>query len=137
MNFADHNEQALYTTIEPYRLCLETLFLDLFERTKSLRSILGLRRATYSMRDLGRDAKPFTRLQNIFLQGVKEQWSNRRIAIALDEAGLRPRSPDRFKSYVHMLGVNAQCFYSLKNQVKMRFRAQLTGSVIPVGPNLN
>jgi hypothetical protein len=136
-DIAKHCEQVLSLTIEPYRPCLETLFRDLFDRTKGVRSILGLRRATYNLRDFERDTKPFTMLGTIFLQGIRERWSNRRIAITLDEAGVQPRNPEKYKSYVHMLGIDSHSFYSLKNNIKTKYRTHLMGSVIPTVPNLN
>jgi hypothetical protein len=136
-DIAKHGEQVLWLNIEPYRPCLETLFLNLFDRTKSLRSILGLRRATYSLRDFGRDTKPFTKLDEIMLRCLKEKQKPMRIAIALDEAGVRPRSPEKYRSYVHMLGINSHSFYSLKNNIKTKYRTHLMNSVIPAVPHLN
>ncbi len=127
----DHDEQTLCTTIEPYRPYMERLFLDLFDRSKSLRAILGLRRTVYGVRNFDLQGKPFSRLEDIILRGLIEQRKPRLIAITLDEAGLKPR---RYKSYVHMLEINSHSFYSLKNNIKTKYRAH---RAIPAGPNLN
>jgi Arc/MetJ family transcription regulator len=136
-DMAKHGEQVLRLTIEPYRTYLETLFLNLFDRTKSLRAILGLRWAVFGVRDLEPQTRPFSRREDIIVRGLRGKWSNRRIATALDEAGIRPRSPDRHKSYVLMLKDNSQCFYSLKNAVKTKYRANLADSLTTSGENLN
>jgi hypothetical protein len=136
-NINKHSEQVLRLTIEPYRSYLETLFLNLFDRTKSLRSILGLRCAVFGVRNLDSQTRPFSRREDIIVRGLMEKWPNMRIAIALDEAGIRPRSPDRHKSYVHMLRSNSQCFHSSKSAVKTKYRAILIDSSKPSGENLN
>lgn len=95
------SKDELVTTIEPYIPVVKKLFVDLFDRTKSLRQILGLRRGSYDVREITTTRKPTTKRETIFLRGLGEQWSNRRIAKSLDEEGVKPRSTE-YRSFLEL-----------------------------------
>lgn len=125
------DEQKLHTTIEPYVPVLKKLLFDLYDRAKSLRAILGLRRHIYRVRDLVAQTRPSSRREGIMLQGIQQGWTNQRVARALDEAGITPRKHGHYDSYQQMLHISPQLFYSLKNQVKTKYRARLALALTP------
>jgi len=117
------NEGALVTTVEPYREKLRQLYLDLYDRRKSLRGILVLGRGLYTVREMSRARKPTSRREAIILQGIMEKWPNPKIARTLDEERLTPRKGNDYKSYRDMLKNRNQLFYSMKSAIKKKYLA--------------
>jgi hypothetical protein len=111
--------ERLITTIEPFHSAIESLFRELFNRQKSLFGILGLRRSEGSIRRIIA-AAPKSERDKIFVQGLSEKWPNRRLAEALDHAGIKPAS-DRWKSYREMYHQNPEQFRVLKSQTKSKY----------------
>ena len=115
------SEQHLWTTIRPYQTALKKLLIDLYDRRKSLRGILGIPVAACTIREAMSERKPSSRLEAIMLRGTTEHRSNPYIARELDESGLKPRT---HKSYTEMLHLSPQVFYVLKSSVKRKYRRQ-------------
>jgi hypothetical protein len=111
-------EQQLCTSIEAYLPAVKNLLINLYDRKKSLRAILGIPVAAYSLREALTQRKPSSRMEAVFLEGMNARWKNHRIARTLDEQHLKPR---RDKSYTEMLRLNPQGFYSLKSGIKKKY----------------
>jgi hypothetical protein len=111
--------ERLITTIEPFQSAIESLLRDLFNRQKSLFGILGLRQSEGSIRRII-TAAPKSKRDKIFSQGINEKWPNRRLAQALDDAGIKPAS-DRWNSYQEMYHQNPEQFRVLKSQTKRKY----------------
>ncbi len=113
-------EEELHTTIEPYLSALRELVTAVCDRRKSLRRILRLSPGAYTIREALIPRKPASRRETIFLQGVRDNWPNHRIAKELDDKGLKPSNKD-YKSYKEMLRTSPQLFYSLKSAIKKKY----------------
>jgi hypothetical protein len=111
--------ERLITTIEPFQSAIESLLRDLFNRQKSLFGILGLRQSEGSIRRII-TAAPKSKRDKIFSQGINEKWPNRRLAQALDDAGIKPAN-DRWNSYREMYHQNPEQFRVLKSQTKRKY----------------
>ena len=117
------NEGALVTTVEPYRERLRQLYLDLYDRRKSLRGILVLGRGLYTVRGMGRPRQPTSLREAIIKQGIEKGWKNHEIARELDKQGLTPRKGSHSTSYGDMLKNQNQLFYSMKSAIKKKYQA--------------
>jgi hypothetical protein len=114
------DDEPLVTTIEPYIPGVKKLLVAVCDRRKSLREILRLRAYAYTVRAALSQRKPSSRRQAIFLRGIKEKWSNPRIAKELDNGELKPKNR-HFKSYGNMYQTKAQLFHSIKHNIKKEF----------------
>jgi hypothetical protein len=115
----DQREQKLVTTIEPFLPAVRSLFDQLFDRRRSVFSILGLRTSSGSIRRIAR-ATPSSDREKIIVLSKREAWSNRRLAEALDTAETKPRDK-RWKSYMEMYHQNPAMFRVLKSQVVTKY----------------
>lgn len=108
------------TTVWPYIPALQNLLEDLFNPRKSLRWILSLERDARGIRKGLMLRKPGSIREAIIIQGIEEGWGNQRIATELDKRGLKPKSRN-YGSYIIMLKMRPQLFYSLKNGIKKKY----------------
>lgn len=116
------NEQVLNTTIKAYVPALEKLFGELLDRRKSLRTILRLRPDAYTIRQVASPLKPRSKREQLILRCHEKKWNNRRLAMELDNAGIKPRNRD-FKSYCQMLSDDSPLFRSMKYDVLKKYSA--------------
>jgi hypothetical protein len=115
----DQDEQKLATTMEPFLPAVRSLFDELLDRRKGIFGILGLRVSSGSIRRIV-NATPKTLREKIMVQAINEDWSNPRLARALDAAGLKPRNP-RWKSYMEFQFQDRGQFYVLKSQIARKY----------------
>ena len=116
-------QQRLCTSVEPYFPLAKKLLTELYDRKTSLRTILRIPAGAYTVHAALKTRKPSTELEATVLQGIKEGWSNQRIAKTLDEKKVKPRN---FASYREMLRLKAESFHSLKHSTKRKYTDALS-----------
>lgn len=118
---ADHDEQKLVTTIQPFLPAVQSLLDEIFDRGKSIFGILGLRVSSGSIRRIVR-ATPKSQREKLIVRGINEGWSNSRLGRELTDAGIRPKNR-RWKTYVEFQHQEPQQFSVIKSTVKRKYLA--------------